>query len=186
MKAISLWQPWASLLFTEPRLKIHETRHWATSHRGRMYIHAAKRPIGRLDLDPQLENLCMEKWGSDFRKTLPFGAIIGIVQLIDCAKTESIAPHATSHDLLCGDFSPGRYAWSMGMPCPIGPWPYKGQQGMWAISEIEMELIANKTLGIPDPSALSQIPPHRIAAIDGLTGDAQLLQVPVQSGAVDV
>lgn len=148
MKAISLWQPWASLLFTMPRTKIHETRHWGTAHRGTMYIHAAKRPIREFDLDPRLEDLCIAKWGSSFRKTLPFGAIVGIVNLIDCVRTDSIAPHTTPEDLLCGDFSPGRFAWSMGMPTPIGPWPYKGQQRMWAISESEIEAVANKTLGI--------------------------------------
>jgi activating signal cointegrator 1 len=148
VKAISLWQPWASLLFTTPRTKIHETRHWGTSHRGAMYIHAAKRPIREFDLNPRLEDLCTDIWGGHFRKDLPFGAIIGIVHLIDCVRTESIAPHTTAEDLLCGDFSPRRFAWSMGMPTPIGPWPYKGQQGMWAISESEMEAVANKALGI--------------------------------------
>jgi hypothetical protein len=40
MKAISLWQPWASL-WCSPR-KIHETRHWPTNNRGWMLVHAAQ------------------------------------------------------------------------------------------------------------------------------------------------
>lgn len=148
MRSISLWQPFASLLFTEPRTKIHETRHWATSHRGRMYIHAAKRPIRQYELDPRLEDLCMEVFGESFRTSLPFGAVIGTVQLIDCMRTESVAPHTTPQDVLCGDFSHGRFAWSMAVPMRIGPWPYKGQQGFWDISDDEIDEIANRSLEI--------------------------------------
>src|ERR1700694_3122793 len=43
MKALSLWQPWASLIAMG--LKEFETRHWATSYRGPLVIHAAKRPL---------------------------------------------------------------------------------------------------------------------------------------------
>ncbi len=41
MKAISLWQPWATLVALG--IKQTETRHWATKHRGQLAIHAAKR-----------------------------------------------------------------------------------------------------------------------------------------------
>jgi hypothetical protein len=40
IKAISLWQPWASLMALG--LKRHETRHWPTAYRGPIAIHAAK------------------------------------------------------------------------------------------------------------------------------------------------
>ena len=47
MKAISLWQPWASAVAR--RAKFNETRHWATSYRGTLAIHAAKRfPLGEM------------------------------------------------------------------------------------------------------------------------------------------
>lgn len=39
MKAITLWQPWASLVATGA--KIIETRSWGTRHRGPIAIHAA-------------------------------------------------------------------------------------------------------------------------------------------------
>ena len=146
MKAISLWQPWASLLFTTPRTKIHETRHWGTSHRGAMYIHAAKKLISECGED--LDEICIDRFGAEWRKTLPRGAIIGIVHLIDCMRTDSVAGHTTKEDLICGDFYPGRFAWSLGMPTPIGPGPEKGQQGRGSISESEMDAVANKTLGI--------------------------------------
>ncbi len=40
IKAISLWQPWASLVAAH--VKRHETRHWSTEYRGLLAIHAAK------------------------------------------------------------------------------------------------------------------------------------------------
>lgn len=43
MKAITLWQPWATLI--RAGAKTIETRSWATSHRGPLAIHAARRPV---------------------------------------------------------------------------------------------------------------------------------------------
>jgi len=43
IKAISLWQPWASLVANG--LKLYETRGWPTKYRGVLAIHAAKRPL---------------------------------------------------------------------------------------------------------------------------------------------
>ena len=40
MKAISLWQPWASAIAIGE--KTIETRSWWTPHRGALAIHAAK------------------------------------------------------------------------------------------------------------------------------------------------
>ncbi len=40
MKAITIWQPWASLLASGG--KMYETRPWETSYRGPIAIHAAK------------------------------------------------------------------------------------------------------------------------------------------------
>jgi hypothetical protein len=39
-KALSLWQPWASLIVLGHKDK--ETRSWPTSYRGRLWIHATK------------------------------------------------------------------------------------------------------------------------------------------------
>ncbi len=43
MKAITIWQPWASLLACGA--KQYETRSWATSYRGPIAIHAAKKNV---------------------------------------------------------------------------------------------------------------------------------------------
>lgn len=44
MKALTLWQPWASLIAAGH--KRIETRAWATRYRGPLAIHAAARPLG--------------------------------------------------------------------------------------------------------------------------------------------
>src|SRR6185436_9203151 len=46
LPCISLWQPWGSLWCSDA--KEHETRHWPTSHRGWLAVHAAKRKIDDL------------------------------------------------------------------------------------------------------------------------------------------
>ena len=51
--AISLWEPWASLMATGA--KTIETRGWATRHRGPLLICAAKRRVLR-DLREDLED----------------------------------------------------------------------------------------------------------------------------------
>ena len=143
MRAISLWQPWASLWMTDH--KLHETRHWHTSYRGMLYVHAAKRPIGKLDLSPELEDLCVKEWGKDFRVCLPFGAIIGIVKLIECSETQTVG--TTEIDKVCGDWTPGRYAWlRASQPTYIGPWPYKGRQGFFNVNDLDE--VANRELDI--------------------------------------
>ena len=83
MKALSLWQPWASL-WCSPA-KIHETRHWPLRHRGKLVVHAAKKFVR--DVDPALETILDSDFGSHWGLELPTGALIGIVAIIDCQPT---------------------------------------------------------------------------------------------------
>lgn len=143
MKAISLWQPWASLWLTDA--KIHETRHWPTKYRGFLYVHAAKHPIRESDISPELREICEDLWGGHFWTELPFGAVIGVVNLVDCVKTE-MSTVLSERDSHCGDFSPGRFAWRRELlTTSIGPWPYKGRQGLFNIDDLDV--VANKILG---------------------------------------
>jgi hypothetical protein len=150
MKAISLWQPWASLWLTD--LKVHETRHWKTNYRGPLYVHAAKRPIGQWDLGPDLEDLCVDRWGGHFRKDLPFGAVIGIVDLVSMISSNDFVPDTKHSNYVCGDWGVNRWGWQRGdTPTYIGPWPYKGKQGLFDINDLDE--VANKTLGITSDRA---------------------------------
>ena len=84
MKALSVKQPWASLI--AHGVKDIENRTWKTKFRGRIYIHAS-------------QNLPKDHWGLlsplQYRKAMDFiidkndpilelGAIIGEVDIVDC------------------------------------------------------------------------------------------------------
>jgi hypothetical protein len=136
VKAISLWQPWASLWLSPA--KVHETRHWPTRHRGWLVVHAAKRKPDGFDDDP-LGDILDSDLGPHWGIELPRGALIGLVHIIACVPTmnerdETCNAHAD--DLLCGDFSPDRYAWRRDhfrvFDVPV---PYRGQQGMFEVPD---------------------------------------------------
>ena len=118
MRALSLWQPWASLIY-DGRKKI-ETRDWEMLYRGPLAIHAAKRMTTE------------EKWASeDFGyewKTLPLGAVLCIVNVVDCVRF----PHPKAPPDEYGDFTGGRFGFLMEMVEKFErPIPAKGMQGIW-------------------------------------------------------
>lgn len=83
MKAITIWQPWASLLACGG--KRFETRSWATSYRGPIAIHAAKKDVfDALALIPVPVALEMKKLIGAEWKDLPTGAVIATANLIGC------------------------------------------------------------------------------------------------------
>jgi hypothetical protein len=127
LKAVSLWQPWASLVAAG--YKLHETRHWATSYRGLIAIHAAR----VLDVAGAPEDLCLHAFGSDWRDTLPRGRVVAVGNLTRCRRTDDIAPHnITAADRAAGNFLPGRFAWTIDGACPLlEPVLVTGRQGLF-------------------------------------------------------
>lgn len=134
MKAISLWQPWASLWCSDA--KVHETRHWPTSHRGWLLVHAAKRKIDAFDGN-RIDDICDSLWGHHWGLELPLGALVGMVNLVGCEPTESMPiGHQSTDDYECGDFHHGRYAWRRAAFRMFAkPIPYRGQQGMFEVPD---------------------------------------------------
>lgn len=133
MKAITLWQPWASLWLTTR--KVHETRHWRTHYRGELAVHAAKRECDST-LDLELESLCRAEFGISWRDDLPRGAIIGVVQLVDCYSSNDHAP-IDSVDRVCGNFMSNRYLWKRGQFLKLAkPLLVIGRQGLWNGPEV--------------------------------------------------
>lgn len=134
MKVLSLLQPWASLVVMGH--KQIETRSWSTKHRGDLLIHASQgKSGGTLAHEPPFS-----KYISSF-DALPFGAIIGKVQLDDVLPIEQLfLSHASINKLSLeerafGDYGPGRYAWLLSDPeifsCPI---PARGSLILWEYS----------------------------------------------------
>lgn len=140
MKAITIWQPWASLLVSGK--KKYETRSWATPYRGPIAIHAAKRPV-RQTIDALVADrgagwLTLDYFDSLFMRhgelnQLPIGAIVGTAILTRCnLVTEAFVAKLTPMELALGDFTLGRYAWEFHGMIPVDPpVPVKGMQGLW-------------------------------------------------------
>ena len=134
MKAISLWQPWASLWCS--KRKVHETRHWRCSHRGWLLVHAAKR--FETDLDDRLRAILDDEFGCDWTRDLPTGALIGMVNVVDCLPTQTFSGDtaANGDDRACGNFAPGRFAWKRDeFRLFDQPIPYRGAQGIFNVPE---------------------------------------------------
>jgi activating signal cointegrator 1 len=129
MKAISLWQPWAYALVSG--MKKIETRSWSTPYRGPLLIHAAKTfPVTARDF------AMTERALGRLPARLPFGALVGVVNLADVRRTESVIQEISAIERLYGDYSWGRYAWMtdsfMAFDEPV---PYKGKQGFFNVPD---------------------------------------------------
>jgi hypothetical protein len=133
LPVITLWQPWASLIFTGD--KKHETRAFPfpAKYAGRrIAIHAAKALPSVISMGLHL--LCELEFGSNsaWREELPRGAILGTVRLVHAVSTDTANPDRI--DCICGDWSPGRYAWLLADPYRLpDPLDARGKQGWWSI-----------------------------------------------------
>lgn len=134
MQMISLWQPFASLIFTLPPLKNFETRSFPFPKRltgERIAIHATAKFTPHDQISIRLHQLCMSEFGPGYLDTLSRSAIIGTVRLEYCIQTDQLSSlNLNQTDFVCGDWTPGRYAWRLcephAFPVPI---PQKGGQG---------------------------------------------------------
>lgn len=143
VKALTVCEPYATLIMRG--LKPVENRTWATPYRGRIYLHAGKsRQWLTLD-DAETRDVAYDIPLSEMH----FGAIIGTVNLVDCVhiddmpkKYPAIADHHHTN---------GPWCWIVESPTPIGPWPWKGQLGLFDVDEVALGRVANQQLGIPEP-----------------------------------
>lgn len=112
MKALTLWQPWASLVALG--VKSIETRSWSTPYRGQLAIHAAKtRPktyamqVGDYRCVPLNDG----RWslvhaGSGHVAILPFGQVLAIATLADVVPIDG--PNEAGHlRFVCPDIGGG-------------------------------------------------------------------------------
>jgi hypothetical protein len=143
MKAITIHQPWATLLALGE--KIFETRSWSTSHRGETAIHAGKQ-IDREACEREPIKSVLAKHGFT-AENLPTGAVVGIGDLSHCwsigTDYQSGMPvlfngiggdtkRVSLNEEKFGYYENGRFAWEFDemfkLPAPI---PAKGQQRLW-------------------------------------------------------
>lgn len=149
MKAITLTQPWATLVAMGA--KQWETRSWGTTYRGPLVIHAAKGfPVEAKEWcdDPRspafrvlLEHI--QRGGPQVKPIwmyLPLGAVIATAELVGCWQSGQAGllddPLATlsEQELEFGDFTTGRYGWHLRnvrwLPTPIAA---RGSLGLWDV-----------------------------------------------------
>jgi hypothetical protein len=133
LPTLTLWQPWASLIFS--RVKLHETRSWPIPDRlygRRIAIHASASLPPQRSFTRAIDALCAEIYGDDWRRTLPKGVVLGTCVLSGHVHTNDPKLETTASDRTSGDWSDGRWAWRLEdvTPLPV-PIPAKGAQGIW-------------------------------------------------------
>lgn len=141
MKALTLTQPWASLVAIGA--KAIETRGWQTKHRGELAIHAAKGfPRWAQDAcyeEPFFSVLRGRLGAPDFDVSyLPLGAVVAVVELVDVVPTDhpTLQHTLTADEAAFGDYAEGRHAWLLRYPRRlVDPIPARGFQHLWNASD---------------------------------------------------
>lgn len=130
MKALSLWQPWASAI--PLGFKEIETRSWGTSYRGDLLICSAQKDTREQELffyesiKPLNKNLTYNHF--------PFGVAVAIVNLKDCLRmTEELISNQSDLEKVFGLWEVGRYAWIFDNIRPIKPFEVRGRQGLFEV-----------------------------------------------------
>ena len=141
MKALTLWQPWASLVAFEEK-KI-ETRTWATKYRGPLAIHAAaKMPPGWLGASRFEGNFKEAARAVHIRRNWgPFGwpgnvntlgCVLCIVKLISIEPATAVRDHLDIQERTFGNYDEDRYAWFMELVERFAlPIPARGNRMLW-------------------------------------------------------
>lgn len=161
MKALSLTQPWATLVAIGA--KRIETRSWSTSYRGPIAIHASKGfPRDCRDLcatQPFLRELTRSGLS---RPELPTGAIVATARLVyvfltgdtlnyhDRSRTmrgpNGLTYEMTPQEIAFGDYSPGRFAWVLSDVVALKtPVPAKGALGLWQVTPEQIAAVQEQT-----------------------------------------
>lgn len=140
MKALTLWQPWASLVAMGEK-KI-ETRCWTTKYRGELAIHsAAAFPPSWLgksresqEFNQELADVfnCRTTLASNEVRALPRGSVLCIVRLVSIEETAIARELLDQRELIFGNYEDGRYAWYFEMLERLEqPIPAKGNRMLW-------------------------------------------------------
>ncbi|WP_414551464.1 ASCH domain-containing protein [Anabaena sp. CCY 0017] len=131
MKALSLWQPWASLI--PLGMKTVETRHWKTSYRGDLLICAAKKNTKAQEewfnsvIFPLNTRLSYEQF--------PFGVAVAKVTMVDCLlMTQDLIDSQSKIEQACGLWEVGRYAWIFNNIRPTSHFRVMGKQGLFKVN----------------------------------------------------
>lgn len=150
MKAISLWQPWASAIAVGA--KRYETRGWPAVAGGTLYsgwlaIHASKRTKepkeqGGSQLSQKFGDILHVAPGSaerfndagfHFWENLPLGSVVAVGWLKQCHNTQGL--QVTVEEGCWGLYTPGRFAWEFSEVWRLNtPLPVRGEQKLFNVA----------------------------------------------------
>lgn len=140
MKALTITQPWASLIAMGA--KQIETRGWSTRYRGPLAIHAGaglgpvggRRGLAALLLEEPFRSALAEAGIHDSRD-LPLGCIVAIGDLVAVFPAGAVDDRGLPLGTLeraFGNFSAGRYGWRLENVRRLAkPLPTHGALGLW-------------------------------------------------------
>lgn len=141
MKALSLTQPWATLIAIGA--KQIETRSWPTPHRGEVAIHASRRyPLDCRHLE--VNEPFRSALRNDVRNETPIfvcGHIIAVAELIDCLPSERFRTGLggtyviSDNEDSFGDFSARRFGFVLDNVRRITPIRVNGALGLWTVPD---------------------------------------------------
>ena len=140
MKALTLIQPWATLIaLGEKRI---ETRSWKTLYRGELAIHAGKKIDKKICNQEPFKSI-LAKHGY-ITENLPTGCVVAVCNVIDCSKIfydevdevsrlmDYDCTKIQENELAFGDYTPGRYGWKLSdINILAEPIPAKGALSLW-------------------------------------------------------
>jgi len=138
IKAITLIQPWASLIAWGE--KGIETRSWSAKYKGQLAIHAGAKIDYEACEYPAIR-AALRRHGINKPSELPTSCILSVCQIFDCVRmVESAGPFGvkvpgyklSEKEHAFGDYQPGRYAWILAnVKRPATPIPAKGKMMLW-------------------------------------------------------
>jgi activating signal cointegrator 1 len=140
MKAISLWQPSASLVSMGG--KLIETRSWYTPYRGPLAICATKNtPAWYFDAslsESEIHKFFHQQGVYYPRRDLPRGCVVAVANLVDCVPiTQEFAASLSPLEWAAGNYEPGRYAWMLENVVELRtPLPVTGGQKFFEVSGV--------------------------------------------------
>lgn len=148
MKALTLTQPWATLVAVGE--KCIETRGKRTHHRGPLAIHAGSNlaPVGGLrGLEAKFEEhpfgMVLHRHGYEHAADLPRGFVVATCEVISCFPTSTPVREAgemldsfAPYEVEFGDYSEGRWCWGLANVQRLEePIPARGHQWLWDLDD---------------------------------------------------
>ena len=147
MKALTLWQPWATLIMDG--IKTRETRTWPPPSvlvGDRLAIHAGRRMAEQWMIGEDVEREMSARHGQQWKTSVERGMLLGSVmlksvhrvQLSNCSTARRVMYESEDGKIYpidsYGDYSVGMWIWEISDPQPIEPRRINGQSWLWDVT----------------------------------------------------